>query len=230
MNEQDDATSIPVAPAVRPITAADIESMAKVAETEAGRIEQQIAAVEKRLAAIDTNLRDDVIRERQREIRAKAADELLKAREALAVLAKKAEEQARHWTPAALRRAARFDVDPVKDATIRLATFAVLSRSSTGELMAHLQDAVDYGNLALAEAIRLEFQNRPADERDAIGLGFFRALDLVPMPAAAVSTATLQRIIGLARQADVRIGEVTSGRSDPLKRIAAARMAGGKAT
>ena len=142
--------------------------------------------------------------------------------------AQKAEAQTRHFSPQALRRAARFDADPAKDATIRLSVFATLSRATTGELMAYMQDAVDSGSLALAEAIRLEWQGRPQAERDAIGLAFYRALDMVPIPAAS-STAALRRIVGLAQAADVRIREVTSGRSNPLGRITAARMASGRA-
>jgi hypothetical protein len=49
-----------------------------------------------------------------------------------------------------------------------LAAFARPQRSSTGELVEHLEDATAAGNLALPEAVRHEFRGRPERERQGL--------------------------------------------------------------
>jgi hypothetical protein len=184
--------------------------------------EAEVAKVEQRIAALDQNLKAEVLQERGRAIREEAVKALADKRKAIAERASQATALLRRHTPEATRRAALDGLDPNK----ALATFATLSRSSTSELVARLHDAVDSSNLALAEATRLEFGQRPLDERQAVQDEFRSLFGKLRTPEAENATRALNRAAGILQVVDVRLAELLQQRSDPMARLAAHRAHG----
>jgi hypothetical protein len=77
--------------------------------------------------------------------------------------------------------------------------------------------------LALVEAVRLEFQGRA--DRDAVKERFAAAFAKVALPRSAAAMKTIGSIKSLAGFSQERFNSAVSGRSDPVARMAAARMA-----
>lgn len=184
--------------------------------------EAEVSKVEQRIAALDQNLRADVLQERARAIREEGVKALGDKRKAIAERADQAKALLRRHTPEATRRAALDGLDPNK----ALATFPTLSRASTSELVARLHDAVDGNNLALAEAIRLEFGQRPLDERQPVADEFRSLFGKLRTPEADDASRALNRAAGLLHVVDVRLAELLHQRSDPMERLRAHRAAG----
>src|SRR6266545_4475976 len=67
----------------------------------------------------------------------------------------------RRFTFDAMMRSAKFNSDPVADASIRNALIASLSRTDTVYLLEHFQDAIEDDDLAKAYAVKVEFESRP---------------------------------------------------------------------
>jgi hypothetical protein len=97
-------------------------------------------------------------------------------------------------------RQIRFYGDDATNATMEIATFTRLA--TTVGLIEHLEDAVASKNLALAEAVRLEFQGR--SDREGVKDRFAAAFAEVPLPQSMAAIKTIGSINSLA-------GSVTSG-------------------
>lgn len=202
----------------------DYEVMRQHQATSLDRINKIIEGAEREIAALDPELRDEVVRERAEQIKARSMDALAAERAHLQRRAADAEVAERRHEPAALRRHARFHEEPHADATMRLATFATLERSSLADLIVHLEDAVEGHNLALAEAVRLEFARRPEVPPETTA-EFGRVMNRLAYPSAE-TLAKLREVRGSASMADVRISEFLRGQSNPAGRISAARKMG----
>lgn len=105
------------------------------------------------------------------------------------------------------------------------AAFARLERTSTAELIEHLRDAGGSRNLAMAEAIRLEFSRRPEKERHELRDRYVQAFGAIEMPQVAAARQAVGKIASLAALGRERFNAATTGRSDPVARMTAARMA-----
>jgi hypothetical protein len=77
--------------------------------------------------------------------------------------------------------------------------------------------------LALVEAVRLEFQGRA--DRDSVKDRFSAAFTRVALPKSAAATKTIGSIKSLEGFGRERFYSAVSGRSDPVARMAAARLA-----
>ncbi|ATQ66898.1 MULTISPECIES: hypothetical protein [Methylosinus] len=191
-------------------------------ERDAAAIDRAVAAAQVRVQALDKDLRADVLRDREAELRLEALRGLTETRRAMLERAEAAQAQARRLTPEAERRAARFHNDDAVHASMSIATYARLERTSTPELMEHLADAIEDRNLALAEAVRLEFGRRndagPLREQFAGLFGRLRS------PAAEEAKQAVSRIAGLSGLAAERLLTLERGRGDAAARLAAARM------
>ena len=102
-----------------------------------------------------------------------------------------------------------------------LAAFASLARTSTSEQIKHMEDAAAANNLALVEAVCLEFSGgeNVAEFRER----YARGLRQDPRAAGAPlrSWPWKSRVPGWPGQG--RFTAATTGRSDPLARITVAR-------
>jgi hypothetical protein len=199
--------------------------MLRSQEKEFADLERQAALVDKRIADLDPQLRAEALRERTRAIRSEAETLLAPWMRALRERAERAEAMARTVTREAELRRARFHQDDGINATMTLAAFARLERSSTAELIEHLRDAAGAKNAAMAEAVRLEFSSRPERERQELMASFTAALGAIDFPQVAAARQAAGKIASLAALGEERFSAVTTGRSDPVARMTAARMA-----
>jgi hypothetical protein len=109
--------------------------------------------------------------------------------------------------------------------TMQIATLPRLARTPTPELIEHLEDAVAAKKLALAEAVRLEFRGRPERERQELRDRYSATFSKLEVPQAAAAKTTIGKIASLAAFGRERFNAATTGRSDPVARMTAARMA-----
>lgn len=136
---------------------------------------------------------------------------------------KTASEVARlHSREAELRRA-RFHNEDAVNATMQVAAFTRLALTSTPELVEQLEDAVAANNLALAEAVRLAFHGRT--DRESVRDRFTAVFAKVKTPNADAVKTALGNVASLAGLAKERWNSAISGRSDPIGRLNAARLA-----
>jgi hypothetical protein len=181
------------------------------------------AAMEAKLAGLDPQLRADALRERTAEIRAEASKTLEPLIRAMGERAKAASDAARFHTPEAELRRARFHNDDATNATMEIATFTRLARTPTAGLVELLEDAVASNKVALVEAVRLEFQGRA--DRDSVKDQFAAAFSKVALPNSVAATKAIGSIKSLAGFGQEKFNSAVSGRSNPVARMAAARMA-----
>jgi hypothetical protein len=78
-------------------------------------------------------------------------------------------------------------------------------------------------DLALAEAVRLEFQGRTDGQE--MKERYAGAFAKVPLPQYTAPKQTIGKIASLAALGQERFNAATTGRSDPVARMAAARLA-----
>jgi hypothetical protein len=181
--------------------------------------------VDTRIADLDPELPAQVRMKRTLQIREEAVKLLSPWMRALSERAEKAEALARTSTKEAELRRTRFHPDEATNAAMTLATFARLQRSSTVELVEHMEDAAAAGNLALAEAVRLEFRGRPERERNELRDRYVAAFSKLEPRQAAAAKQAIGKIRSLTALGQERFNAVTTGRSDPVARMNAARMA-----
>lgn len=112
--------------------------------------------------------------------------------------AARAEVVGRSFTREAVLRGARFSQDDGINATMMLAAFARLERSSSAELIEHLKDAATGKNLAMAEAVQLEFGRRPERDRQALMEGYAQAFGAIEFPQVAAAKQAVGKIASLA--------------------------------
>src|SRR5829696_4082150 len=111
-------------------------------------IEDAVTKAQQKLAAINReHLKADVVQEQERAIREGTANELAARRNAMLQRAERAKAGQHLVSREALLRRARFHEDAGTDAAIRTAKFAVLSRTPTGALVQHLEDAIAAGDV-----------------------------------------------------------------------------------
>lgn len=175
-----------------------------------------------KVATVDPNLKPEIVADRVAEVRREAVDSLNEVRREMARRADEAEALARHHTPQAERRKARFNADPALNASMTIATFARLARVPTAELIEHLADAVDAHDLATAEAVRLEFYNR--SDAASIRETFESIFKRIPTVGADDAAKAVSRVKGLQGLADEKLSALARGVGDPVARLAAARM------
>lgn len=200
-----------------------MEDMQILQEADFEKLNNLVADVDKQIADLDQQLRPDVLRERERQIRSDSLKELDGLLRTMSERAGDAEKMARTFTKEAELRRARFAKDDGVNATMTLAAFARLQRTPTPELVEHMEDAATTNNLALAETVRLEFRARE-DTADFLE-GYAAAFDKVQTPHAAQVKATVGKVASLAALGRERFNYATTGRSDPVVRMAAARLA-----
>ena len=200
-----------------------MEDMQILQEEDFASLNKLIADVDKRIADLDQQLRDEVLRERAQEIRSEGAKLLDPVLRAMNKRAATAEQMARTFTREAELRRARFHKEDGVNATMTLAAFARLQRTSTPELVEHMKDAATANDLALAEAVRLEFASR--QDTSEFREGYAAAFAKVQTPHADQVKATVGKVASLAALGRERFNYATTGRSDPVARMAAARLA-----
>jgi hypothetical protein len=203
----------------------NLEDMLRSQEGEFADFERQAAKIDKRIADLDPQLQPDALRKRTAQIRSEAVQLLSPWMRALSERAARAEATARTFTKEAELRRAKFHNDEGVNATMTLAAFARLQRSSTAELIEHLEDAVSTQNLALAEAVRLEFSGRPERERQELTHRYSGAFEKLQVPQVVAAKQALGKIASLAALGEERFTSLTSGRSDPVARMTAVRLA-----
>jgi hypothetical protein len=193
------------------------------AQMDFAHFEVLVAGVAKRIAGLDPQLRDDALQQRTHEIRTAAGKELSPLLQTMAGRAQAAEQMARGLHPGGGASAGPLHPDNATNATMTLAAFARLARTPTAELVDHLEDAVAAKNLALAEAVRLEFGGR----KDGVEFRqrYAAAFAKIEAPDAAAAKRSIGKIASLAAMGRERFNAATTGRSDPVARMAAARMA-----
>jgi hypothetical protein len=200
-----------------------LEQMQSDQERDLDALNRGVATMEAKLAGLDKQLRPDALRDRTAEIRMEAGKALNPLILAMAARAKSASDMARFHTPEAELRLARFHVDDATNATMEIATFTRLARTPTASLIEQLEDAAVANKLALVEAVRLEFQARA--DRDSVKDRFAAAFARVALPKSTAATKTIGGIKSLAGLGQERFNLAVSGRSDPVARMAAARLA-----
>jgi hypothetical protein len=77
----------------------------------------------------------------------------------------------------------------------------------------------------MAEAVRLEFSGRPEIERNSLMASYTAALGAIDLPQVAAAKQALDKIASLAAVGQARFVAITSGRSDPVALMTAARTA-----
>jgi hypothetical protein len=77
----------------------------------------------------------------------------------------------------------------------------------------------------MAEAVRLEFSRRPERERQEMMESFTAAFGAIDLPQVAAAKQASGKIASLAALGRERFNAATTGRSDPVARMTAARMA-----
>jgi hypothetical protein len=142
--------------------------MQREQEADHAALERGVAAMEAKIAGLDSQLRPDVIRARTAEIRKERSSPLATLVIAMKKRAQEAHEMARVLSPVAELRLARFHNDDGINATMQMSLLMRLERTSTPELLEHLEDAVAAKNLARVEAVRLEFHRRQ-DREEMMG-------------------------------------------------------------
>jgi hypothetical protein len=170
-------------------------------------------------------LKPDIVAEQARQIREQTLKDTAERRSRMVDRGALAQQSLPQHTAESYRRRARFHDDPVTDATMRVAKQGTLSRTSTPELLAHLQDAVTANDVASAEAIRLEFQSR-TDKGPEVQRRFETTFGELKVPQATEAQRALNRVSGLADVVNSSLAELVRGRSDPMARLAAHRAAG----
>ncbi len=145
--------------------------------------------------------------------------------EATATTLRRAE---RRFTFDAMMRSAKFNSDPVADASIRNALIASLSRTDTVYLLEHFQDAIEDDDLAKAYAVKVEFESRPklSEGAKARFAKLMEELTDLKMPHVEEVQRSFRRAVGLVGISETRYREFLTGRSDPENRLTAFRMAG----
>src|SRR5829696_3660250 len=202
-----------------------LEALENEQERDHKTVTEAIAAAEKRIASLNPDLKPDILAEQARQIREQALKDTAERRNRMVDRGALAQQSLPHHTAESYRRRARFHDDPVTDATMRVAKQGTLSRTSTPELLAHLQDAVAANDLASAEATRLEFQSRN-DRGPEIQKRFETIFAELKLPQAAEAQRALNRVTGLAGVVNSSLAELVRGHSDPMARLAAHRVAG----
>jgi hypothetical protein len=209
-----------------------LEELLRQQEADSAALERTYGALENKIAGLDKRLRPDALREETAKLRAAASDALKNLAVAMNNRAQAAQAIARTSTREAELRLARFDADDLKNATIQTATLMRLGRTPTGELIEHLRDAVASKHLARAEAVRLEFESRDAEltklgpeQREAVRRAFNEEFARLEIPQAVAAKKVVDKIGQLAAFGQERFTSATSGRSDPVARMTAARMA-----
>jgi hypothetical protein len=209
-----------------------LEELLRQQEADHAALERSYTALENRIAGLDNRLRPEALREEAGRLRAAASDGLKNLAVAMNNRASLANEMARMHSPAAELRLARFHADDGVNATIQMSLLMRLGRTPTGELIEHLRDAVAAKNLARVEAVRLEWESRDRElvalgpeQRQAARRAFDEEFAKLEMPQAAAAKRTIDKIAQLAAFGQERFTSATSGRSDPLARMTAARMA-----
>jgi hypothetical protein len=206
----------------------DFAQLEREQERDQAAIAEVVKAAEQKLAAISPDLRAEVANEKRRAIREQTLQQVAARRNGMIARAEQARTALPSYTPEAIRRNARFADDRATDASIRSARFATLSRTSTPELLAHLQDAVQANDVAGVEAVRLEFQSR-SDRSPEVQKRFETEFEKLKLPQVAEAQRALNRTIGLTDVVNVQLAELTRGRADPMARLAAHRAAGTRA-
>jgi hypothetical protein len=113
-----------------------------------------------------------------------------------------------------LRRRSRFAEDDLADANLRTRFFALLERTPTFALVQHLRDAIEVGNVACAESIRLEFQCR--EDRREYAASFKMILEKIALQDPVEMRKRLASIRNAAEKIDARITDLLKrGQSAP---------------
>lgn len=201
----------------------EFEAFARNQEQDWGAFQSRTTAMEARIAKLDPKLRPEALTEYTANIRRETEQELQSLLAAMTKRTKEAEESAHFHTPEAELRQARFHRDDLTNATMEQAYFARLGRTSTSDLIELLKDAVTGKNLAQVEAIRLEFTSRRDSEafRDRYKATFGK----VNLPRSKAARDLLGQIRSKSALAQERFLGAIVGRSDPVARMAAARLA-----
>jgi hypothetical protein len=105
-----------------------------------------------------------------------------------------------------LRRRSRFAEDDLVDASLRTRFFEVLERTPTFELIYHLRDAIEVGNIACAESIRFEFQCR--EDRREYMASFEMILAKIALHDPVEMRKRLANIRNAAEKVDARITDL----------------------
>jgi hypothetical protein len=203
---------------------AHLQSLERAQETDLKSIEAAVAKATAEIERLDQNLKPEILAERTGEIRRRASEALQERHRAIVERSNEAKALGRKFTPEGVRRSARFHDDPATDATASLAASMRLAKVPTGELLEYLSDAVEANNVAMVEAIRVEWTSRP-DTNDLRG-EFTARFSKLQIPQAAEAARSLQRVQGLAEMSAVKLTELSRGSSDPMRRLAAFRAAG----
>jgi hypothetical protein len=188
------------------------------------KVQNIIAAGNRKIEALDPDLKPDAKRERIAAIRLGVLKEMGATRDDMNKRGAAARDGIPFWSQDAARRRAKFADDPTADAQQRMAFAGTLARTSTPELIKHLDDAVRDKSVARAELVRVEFQNRA--DRKNVSQQFDELFIAVVDPAAKAMEIELGQIAGHAAHAETLIHEFTRGVSNPIERITTARMAG----
>jgi hypothetical protein len=105
-----------------------------------------------------------------------------------------------------LRRRSRFAEGDLVDASLRTRFFEVLERTPTFELIYHLRDAIEVGNIACAESIRFEFQCR--EDRREYMASFEMILAKIALHDPVEMRKRLANIRNAAEKVDARITDL----------------------
>ena len=210
----------------------NLDTLQREQEKDHADLERVVAALENKIAGLDSRLRPEVLREETAKLRREASDGLRNLAIAMNNRAQAAQELSRTFTREAELRLARFHNDDAVNATMQMALLTRLGKTPTRELIEHLKDAVTSKSLPRAEAVRLEFESRDAeltalapDARAEARKSFNEVLSKLEIPQADAAKRTIDRIAQLAAFGQERFTSVTTGRSDPVARMNAARMA-----
>jgi hypothetical protein len=200
-------------------------SLTDVLELQAGQeadekeIQDLLAEAEGKIAALDQQgLGADAGRKKANELKDAAIKSIRDRRAAAQDRAKRAAAMQTAFTDEAFRRAALM-----KDANRVSATMSAIRHAATHELSEYARQAAEAGDVALCEALRLEFFSRQ-DRGDHIA-GFATAFNKLKLSEAAEARERLQKVRRSAALMDVRIAEVLRGHKNPVGRLIAVRTA-----
>lgn len=146
-------------------------------------------------------------------VRKAALDEVTPVVAAMIQRSKSVQEAARKFKPEAeMRRAKSADE-----------RYDRLDRSTTPELIEYLRDAADDHDLALVGAVLRVFSER-ADRAKYVE-AFAEAFSRVVFPQAAAYKKISGEVLSLSKLGEERFSFVHSGRSNPIAKLNAVRMA-----
>jgi hypothetical protein len=197
----------------------DLEVMLSDQQREFIALVQGLETMRARIAGVDSELPPAVLRDRIAKIRDEGAAPLRSLIASMAARTTSAAVLRDRTTPDAEMRRARFDEDNAVNAQMRLSTYAVLGKSSTPELVAHLEDAAAGNDLALVEAVRLEFHGRT--DREKFQSQYAEAYSKMSLPQSQLAQQHFGNISSLAGLGLERFNAMVLGRPDP---IAASRL------